>query len=147
MALIANDAADRTEQLLLLTERLGHLIGEETRRIEAREAPLSGAEADEKSRLANAYRLELARLKLEPALLAGAPGDLLARLRRQTVALQDKLATHEVSLGAVKIIAEGLVEAMAHEVVRQRGGAGVYGAGGAIDASAAPVSAVLDRSA
>ncbi len=61
MALIADDAADRAEQLLLLTERLGHLIGEETRRIEAREPPLAGAEADEKSRLANAYRLELAR--------------------------------------------------------------------------------------
>lgn len=147
MALIAEGAADRAEQLLLLTERLSHLIAEETRRIAAREPPLSGAEADEKNRLANAYRLELARLKQEPTLLAGAPADRLALLRRQTVALQDALATHEISLGAVKLITEGLVEAMAQEVVRLRGGGGVYGAGGSIDAPSAPIAAVLDRSA
>lgn len=147
MALIANNAADRAEQLLLLTERLGHLIGEETRRIEAREPALAGAEADEKSRLANAYRLELARLKQEPALLAGAPGELLSQLRQRTVELQGALASHEISLGAVKIVAEGLVEAMAQEVVRQRGGAGVYRAGGSLDTPSAPISAVLDKSA
>lgn len=147
MALIANDAADRADQLLLLTQRLATLIGVETRRIEARDPPLAGAQAEEKSRLANAYRLELARLKQEPALLVGAPPDLLARLKAQTLDLQDALASHEVSLGAVKIIAEGLVEAMAQEVVRQRGGAGVYGAGGAIGASSTRFAAVLDKSA
>ena len=147
MALIADGAADRADQLLLLTERLAALVAEETRRIEAREPPLSGAEADEKNRLANAYRLELARLKQEPGLLAGAPEAVLAQLRGRTVELQNALATHEISLNAVKLIAEGLVEAMAQEVVRQRGGGAVYGAGGVVDAPSGPIPAVLDRSA
>ncbi|GAN00262.1 flagellar basal-body protein flbY [alpha proteobacterium U9-1i] len=147
MALIADGAADRADQLLLLTERLGALVAEETRRIEAREPPLAGAEADEKNRLANAYRLELARLKQEPGMLADAPEAALAQLRSRTVQLQTALSQHEISLNAVKLIAEGLVEAMAQELVRQRGGGGVYGAGGAIDAPSSPISAVLDRSA
>jgi len=147
MALIADGATDRADQLLLLTERLAALVAEETRRIEAREPPLAGADADEKNRLANAYRLELARLKQEPSLLSGAPEAVLTQLRRRTVELQDALSAHELSLNAVKLIAEGLVEAMAQELVRQRGGGAVYGAGGLIDTPNGPIPAVLDRSA
>ena len=71
MALIADDAAHRVEQLLLMTERLAALAAEDTRRIEARE-PLIEAETDEKNRLANAYRLELARIKQDHALIQAA---------------------------------------------------------------------------
>jgi hypothetical protein len=72
---------------------------------------------------------------------------LLAQLRRRTLELQDALSAHEISLNAVKLIAEGLVEAMAQEVVRQRGGSAVYGAGGVVGAPSGPLPAVLDRSA
>jgi hypothetical protein len=77
MALIADDAADRAQQMLLVTERLTAIVLEETRRIDAREAPLGGAEAEEKQRLANAYRLELARIKLDRGLIDAAPPGLL----------------------------------------------------------------------
>ena len=73
MALLADDARDRAEQLLLITERLTAMVTEETRRIDARQSPLEGAQADEKNRLANAYRLELARIKQEPSLIQSAP--------------------------------------------------------------------------
>jgi hypothetical protein len=147
MALLADDAKDRVEQLLLISERLTALIDAETERIEARQPPLKGEEAEEKSRLANAYRLELARVKHDRSLIEGAPPALLAQLRRSTVALHEKLAAHETALNAVKLVAEGLVHAMAEEVVRQRGGDANYGASGELVAPNGLGPAVLDRSA
>jgi hypothetical protein len=86
-------------------------------------------------------------LKQETGLIAGAPPALLAQLKTRTGALQRALAAHEIQLSAVKVVAEGLVEAMAEEIVRQRGGAVGYGAGGALDAPSGPTPALLDKSA
>ncbi|MBX3430219.1 MAG: hypothetical protein KF779_11625 [Hyphomonadaceae bacterium] len=146
MALIADDAAHRVEQLLLMTERLAALAAEDTRRIQARE-PLVEAATDEKNRLANAYRLELARIKQDSALIQAAPAALLDRLRLSTIALHKTLDAHELALNAVKVISEGLVHAMAEEVVRQRGSGANYSPSGALDARVAPSPTVLDRSA
>jgi hypothetical protein len=146
MALIADDAKDRAEQLLLITERLTALAAAETTRIDAREA-LDPVESEEKQRLANAYRLELARIKHEPGLIESAPPVLLAQLRQSTVALHETLARHEIALGAVKLVSEGLVQAMAEEVVRQRGNDAAYGASGELVAPNGLGPAVLDRSA
>lgn len=147
MALLADDAADRAEQLVLLTTRLAELITQETQLIEAREPPLSGALGDEKARLANAYRLELARIKQDPDMIAAAPPTRLAELRQRTEVLQAALAKHELALGAVKLIAEGLAQAMAEEVARQRGGASGYGASGGFQQSAQAIPVALDRKA
>ncbi len=146
MALIADDAAHRVEQLLLMTERLAALAAEDTRRIEARE-PLIEAETDEKNRLANAYRLELARIKQDHALIQAAPPALLDRLRQTTVALHKTLDAHELALNAVKVVSEGLVHAMAEEVVRQRGSGANYSAKGALATQGGPSPTVLDRNA
>ncbi len=146
MALIADDAAHRVEQLLLMTERLAALAAEDTRRIEARE-PLIEAETDEKNRLANAYRLELARIKQDHALIQAAPPALLDRLRQTTVALHKTLDAHELALNAVKVVSEGLVHAMAEEVVRQRGSGANYSANGALATQGWPSPTVLDRNA
>lgn len=147
MALIADDAKDRAEQLLLISERLAMLIDVELQRIETRRPAAEGAEAEEKTRLANAYRLELARIKQDRSLIDGAPPALLVHLRQATVTLHEKLAAHEAALNAVKLVAEGLVQAMAEEVVRQRGGDAHYGASGELVAPGGLGSAVLDRSA
>ena len=147
MALIADDAAHRTEQLVLMTERLATLVAEDTRRIQARQPLLGGEEGDEKSRLANAYRLELARIKQDQTLIQGAPPELLARLRQSTVALHEILADHELALNAVKVVSEGLVQAMAEEVVRQRGSGANYSSQGALDTRSGPSPTVLDRNA
>ncbi|MBY0563447.1 MAG: flagellar basal body protein [Hyphomonadaceae bacterium] len=146
MALLADDARDRVEQLLLVTERLAALIGEETRRIEARQPPLDGADSEERNRLANAYRLELTRIKHEPDLIAGAPPQSLALLKTRTEALNAVLADHETALSAIKLVTEGLVQAMADEVARQRNAGQSYGSQGALEPR--PLSpTVLDRSA
>jgi hypothetical protein len=147
MALIADDAQDRAEQLLAVTERLTVLISEETRRIDAREPPLEGAEADEKNRLANAYRLELARIKQDRSLIEGAPPAVLAKLKQSTLVLHEALGAHDIALNAVKAITEGLVQALAEEVVRQRGGGANYGANGAPAGPSGPSPAILDRNA
>lgn len=147
MALIANDPTHRAEQLLLVTERLTALVIEETRRIDAREPPLDGEMAEEKQRLANAYRLELARIRDDKSLIEPAAPDLLAKLRKNTALLQEKLAEHEVALSAVKLITEGMVQAMAEELARQQGGDAQYGAHGGLSAPSGPRPAVLDRQA
>ena len=147
MALIADDAKDRVEQLLLMTERLAALAAEDTRRIEAHELLPGGAEADEKSRLANAYRLELARIKQDHTLIQDAPADLLAKLRESTTALHETLAAHELALNGVKIVSEGLVQAMAEEVSRQRGSGASYSSQGSIETPTGPSPTVLDRRA
>lgn len=147
MALIADDARDRAEQLLLLTERLTALIGEETRRVEARQPPLDGAEGEEKNRLANAYRLELARIKQDRSLLDGAPDAVLAQLKQRTTILHEALAAHDVALGAMKLVTEGLVQAMAEETARHRNGGGAYGKRGAVDRPRSPGPTIIDRSA
>jgi hypothetical protein len=147
MALVANTPAERAEQLALVTERLAALIAEETARIDARQPLAEGPAADEKSRLANAYRMELARLQQEPEPLKGAPEPLLRRLRESTTTLHEILARHEIALSAVRVVSEGLVQAMAEEVVRQQSGAANYSAGGAPAKPPGPRPAILDRSA
>src|SRR6185369_13252889 len=102
MALVADHPADRAEQLALITERLTVLIAEETQRIDARLPPSEGRDAEEKNRLANSYRLELARIKQDPDLLKDAPPAFLATLRQRTVTLHETLARHEGALNAVK---------------------------------------------
>lgn len=147
MALIADDPEHRAEQLLLMTERLAELAAADTRRIQAREALIDGGDADERNRLANAYRLELARIKQDHALIQDAPPALLERLRRSTIALHETLAAHELALNAVKVVSEGLVHAMAEEVVRQRGQGANYSAQGALNTRVGPNPTVLDRNA
>src|SRR5262245_26096158 len=143
MALIADDAADRAEQLVLVTERLTVLVAEDTRRIEARLPPLDGADGEEKTRLANTYRLELARIKHDRSLVEGANPATLERLKTSTVTLHEALAAHELALGAVKLVSEGLVHAMAEEVARQRNGEANYGATGGRAAPVSPTPTVI----
>lgn len=147
MALVADHANDRVEQLMLLTERLGALVTQEAERMEARLPLLDGADAEEKNRLANVYRLELARVQQEPDLIKAAPKPLLDALKKRTVALNEALARHEAALNAMKVVSEGLVQAMAEEVARQRSRSDNYTANGALNAPAGPRPAILDRTA
>ncbi len=147
MALLADHPGDRVEQLALMSQRLAILVAAETARIEARLPLLEGGEAEEKNRLANAYRLEFARVQQDVALIKGAPQPLLDRLKEQTVNLNEALARHEAALNAVKLVSEGLVQAMAEELSRQRSRSDNYAANGALNAPSGPRPAILDRTA
>ena len=147
MALLAEDAADRAAQLLLLTERLGVLVVAETQTLAAGQ-PLAGDGGDgaELRRLANAYRLEMARIRADANLIAPAPRPLRERLQAATEQLQGQLETFNNALSAAREITEGLVRAVAEEVQRARKGPAGYDAqGGYADASTLPVA--LDQRA
>jgi uncharacterized phage protein gp47/JayE len=130
MPLLADTPADRAEQMLALTERLTILLDAETQLIQAHQPPLAGAEGEEKARLANLYRQEMARIAADRDLIRAAPAAAVARLRTATTKFRAALATHERALTGVKEISEGLVKAIAEEVQKVRAGPAAYGASG-----------------
>lgn len=147
MALIADDAADRVAQIHLLTDRLAALVERETAALSAgRPASPESADAAELQRLANAYRLEMARIKDDPSLVSGAPRADRERLQTATSALQVRLDAYAIALGAAREVTEGLVRAMAEEVQRVRRGPAGYGAqGGYVEPTGAAAVALDQR--
>lgn len=145
MALLANDPADRAEQLLMLSERLAVMAEEANAALTAGD-PLGGAPSDEFLRLANAYRNEMARVREDPSLLAGLNEPLRRRLRDTTAALQEKLDRYTLALNAVRTITEGLLQAIAEELQKDARASAGYGASGGYAAGgAAPLA--LDKRA
>ena len=69
MALAANDAEDRVEQLIILTERLTELIARQALAFEQRRPQDAAALLEETSRLANLYRHESARIRVDVTLV------------------------------------------------------------------------------
>ena len=127
MALAANDAADRVDQLITLTERLTDLIGEECRAFAARRPFEAAANIEETSRLANLYRHESMRIRQDRSLLDGASLDKRRRLVRSTEAFDAVLARHGRALAAAKTITEGIVHAVAEEIANNRDTGAGYG--------------------
>ncbi len=127
MSIAAADADQRVEQLITLTERLGQLLAAETRAFEARRPQDAAAGGHETARLANIYRHESARIRAEPELISGARADLRRRLTEATRAFNAVLRRHGRALHAAKTVTEGLVQAIAEEVARQRPRASGYG--------------------
>jgi hypothetical protein len=131
MALAANDPTDRVEQLILLTERLTELVAAQAQAFESRRPQDAAAQLEEASRLANLYRHESARVRADPALIAGAPLAERTRLVRATEAFDAVLARQGRALAAAKQVTEGLVRAIADEVAAQRTKGATYGPGAA----------------
>jgi hypothetical protein len=128
MALAANDADDRVQQLLVLTDRLTDLLAAETRAFEARRPQDAAATSEETQRLANLYRHEAARIRAEPALIASARPESRRALIASTRGFEAVVARHGRALQAAKMITEGLVQAIAAEVAASRAPA-AYGPG------------------
>ncbi|MET3524993.1 flagellar basal body protein [Phenylobacterium koreense] len=130
MAISATDAADRVEQLILLTERLTELVAQDAQAFEQRRPQDVGQNLEETSKLANIYRHESARVRANPALVSGAPLEQRTRLIRATEAFDAVLARQGRALDAAKTVSEGLVRAIAEEVAAQRQSGAGYGRGG-----------------
>lgn len=131
MALAAENAADRVDQLIILTERLTELVAAQALAFEQHRPQDAAAHIEETSRLANLYRHESAKVRANPSLIAGASLVERTKLTRATEAFDAVLARQARSLEAAKIVTEGLVRAIAEEVAAQRhkGGA-AYGPSG-----------------
>ena len=147
MALNANDASERVEQLCLLTERLTELIAFEAQAFEQHRPQDAIEQLAETSQLANVYRHESSRVRANPGLVAEAPLALRTRLIRATEAFDSVLARQGRALEATKTITEGLVRAIADEVATQRTSASGYGPTARTQAPNAATSITLNQRA
>ncbi|HEY3694987.1 flagellar basal body protein [Phenylobacterium sp.] len=147
MAIAAHDAADRVDQLIILTERLTALIALGAAAFEQRRPHEAAQYVEETSRLANLYRHESTRVRANPALIESAPLARRVALTRATEAFDAVLARQGRALEAARTITEGLVRAIAEEVASQRTENAGYGAAGAIQRTDAPTSITLNQRA
>ncbi len=147
MALAANDAEDRAEQLILLAKRLTDLIERETTLFKARR-PLEAAPfRDEKAKLANLYRQETSRIAREPSLVATASAETRTALGVAVRRLHAVLEDHRQALEALQEISEGLVKSIAGYVAEIRSHDAAYGPAGARRAPDAASAITLNRTA
>lgn len=120
MALMANDAADRADQLILLSDRLMDLIARETRLTEDGLWAEARPVVEEKGKLAAAYQLEMRRIAQDSTLLSGAPAALRDALKARTAALRAALDAQQITLERARLLAEGLIRSIAEEVRAHR---------------------------
>jgi hypothetical protein len=129
------DSTERADQLLAMTQRLASLVTAEIETVKARKLDGGSADWEEKERLVHAWRIEVSRVKAEPALLAGIGEDRKLALREAAKALEDGLEAHARALGAMKSVTEGLVRSIAAEIASSRSGPAAYGRSGAVNAT------------
>ena len=141
-----SDNDTRVEALIVLTDRLTAAIAQQCQAFEAHRPQDAAASMDEVGKLANVYRRESAEVRLQPALVAGATPDRRRRLVQSTEAFEAVLSRHGRAVMASKTVTEGLVRAVAEEVVSHRSTGRGYGPGAK---AAAPMSTAiaLDRQA
>jgi hypothetical protein len=147
MAIAAHDAADRVEQLIILTDRLTALIAAQAQAFEERRPRDAAGLMEEMSRLANLYRHESTRIRADAGLISDAPAELRRRLTRATEAFDAVLARQGRAIEAARIVTEGLVKCIADEVANQRSQASVYGATGQQSGGGAATAITLNRRA
>lgn len=126
---------ERAEQLDAMTRRLVRLIGAEAEAVKAHRLSSANADWDEKERLVHAWRIEVSRIKADPAALAGLSADRKAALKQSAKALEAALESHAVALAASKAVTEGLVRSIASEVAAVRSAPSGYGRTGAVNPS------------
>jgi hypothetical protein len=148
MALAANDAAERVDQLTILTERLTDVIAKQCQCFETHRPQDAALQMEEAARLANLYRHESMRVRADPGLVVAAPLEMRQRLIRATEGFDAVLARHARAIMAAKFVTEGLVRAIAEEVASQRDQLGSYGPGATTPSAAGAATAItLNRRA
>jgi hypothetical protein len=130
MALSAHDPQDRVDQLLALTESLTGRLAAEATAFEARRPLTDTFALEETARLANLYRHECARVRMDPSLIAGSSLSSRQKLAQATQAFEQMLERHARWLQAAKTVTEGLVRTIAGEVAAGRAPGAGYGASG-----------------
>lgn len=121
------DPTVRVEQLIALTERLTTLMAQQAHAFETHRPQDAAGRIEEAAQLSNLYRHESAKVRENPAVIAGAPLALRRRLVQATEAFDAVLARQSRALHAAKTVTEGLVQAIAHEVAQHRTSGVGYG--------------------
>src|SRR5438094_942995 len=100
MALAAKDAAERVDQLIILTERLTDVIARQARCFELHRPQDAAGLMEEAASLANLYRHESARVKADNGLIKEAPAELRRKLIAATEVFDVVLERHGRALTA-----------------------------------------------
>ncbi len=120
MALVADNASDLLDQLVLLTKRLAAIADEQSHLFETNNTEALAALNDEAGRLAATYAMESQRIAQNPQILEAADAHLKEALKAETKKFREILAKHEMAIERGKILAEGLVRAIAEEAALSR---------------------------
>ena len=147
MVTTPEDAAERVEQLIALTERLTGLVADQAKSFEARRPQDAAVHVEATGRLADLYRHESARIRGNPGLISSAERGQRLRLTRATEAFDAVLARQARAVGAMKTVTEGLVRAIAEEVASQRNKGSSYGPGALQTPSTAATAITLNHRA
>jgi hypothetical protein len=129
MALMANDAGDLMDQLILLTRRLADVAERQAALFQANRLGEAQPLTDEAGRLGAVYAMESRRIAQNPALLSDASRALKDALTAETIRFRNAMAAHESAIERQRILAEGLVRAIAEEAVAARPTPVAYGPG------------------
>lgn len=129
---MTNLIEDRAEQLETMTRRLIGLVAEEAAAVRAHKLNANSADWDEKERLVHAWRIEVSRIKADPALLAGLSHPRKEGLRESARELELALSSHAQALAASKDVTEGLVRSIAGELAAVRAAPAGYGRTGGV---------------
>ena len=140
MTQTADTPAGRADQLLAMTARLCDLVAEEIQALKERRLDKGTAGWEDKERLVHAWRLEVSRIKAEPALIAGLDPDRRKALTDAAMRLETVLEGHAHALAAMREVTEGLVRSIAAEISAARAAPPGYGRSGAASGGSAESS-------
>jgi hypothetical protein len=127
MALMANDPNDLVDQLTLLTRRLADIAERQAALFEASRFDDAQVLNDEASRLAATYALESHRISQDSGFLNSVDPALKLALKAETERFRTAIQAHERTLERRRVIAEGLVRAIAEEALAARAPPVTYG--------------------
>ena len=129
MALMANDASDLMDQLILLTRRLADVAERQAVLFQANRLGEAQPLTDEAGRLGAVYALESRRIAQNPSMLSDASRELKDALTAETLRFRKAMEEHERAIERQRMLAEGLVRAIAEEAVAARPTPVAYGPG------------------
>jgi hypothetical protein len=129
MALMANDAGDLMDQLILLTRRLADVAERQAALFERGRLGEAQPLTDEAGRLGAVYAMESRRIAQNPSILNDASRELKDALTAETLRFRKAMEAHEGAIERQRILAEGLVRAIAEEAVAARPAPVAYGPG------------------
>lgn len=140
-----SDAMEVARRLRAASAALCERIAREAEMIRSGRAPNQG---DAIEGLAAEYRAAFDVFAKAPEQLEKLPGSIRVGLREDAERLKAALEAHAAALSAFKDVTEGLAQALADEIARQRrmgGGYDSFGAGAGARDTGSPIA--LDRSA
>ncbi|MEN9873439.1 MAG: hypothetical protein RL186_336 [Pseudomonadota bacterium] len=120
MALLANDSSDLVDQLILLTRRLADIAERQAQLFDTNRLAEAQPLTDEAGRLSSVYALESRRIAQNPRIIDDADRALKDALVVETKRFREAMAIHEAAIERQRVLAEGLVRAIAQEAVSAR---------------------------